>query len=348
MKFGVFDHVDDSGADLARHLKDRLRIVEAYDRCGLHGYHVAEHHCTPLGSATSPGVWLAAVAQRTRRIRLGPLIYILPLHHPLRLIEEICLLDALSDGRLMLGMGRGASPIEAGFFGIPGGEMQQRYFETSEIVMKGLQADRLTHEGAFYSFRDVPMAMRPVQRPHPELWYASRTPDSFAWAARAGANTVTLAFDDEVRTLTDIYRAAWVEAGRAIADLPLVGVSRHIVVAETDAEAKRLAASAYARWLASFRRLWVDAGGPAPLSDLYPDTWEELEARRNGCAGSPETVLAYTRAEAERCGVNYLVSWFAFGDLPVEAVIRSVELFASGVMPAFAREEADQALSPPL
>ena len=145
MKFGVFDHVDDSGASLKDHLNDRLKIIEAYDRCGIHGYHVAEHHGTPLGYATSPAILLAAAAQRTKRIRIGPLIYILPLYHPLRLIEEICLLDNLSDGRFMLGMGRGISPIEAGFYGVPGSETQARYIEASDLILKALQSETLTY-----------------------------------------------------------------------------------------------------------------------------------------------------------------------------------------------------------
>ena len=335
MKFGVFDHVDASGASLRDHFENRLKMVEVYDRCGIHGYHVAEHHATPLGYASSPSVYLSAVIQRTKRIRIGPLIYILPLYHPLRLVEEICLLDNMSGGRLMLGIGRGASPIEAGFYGVPAEEQQKRYFEATEVILKALQSDTLTFEGEFFSFTDVPMTMRPLQQPYPELWYASRTPESFAWAARAGANTVTLAFDDQVRQLTDIFKGAWVEAGNDIADLPLIGVSRHIVVAPTDAEAKQLAARAYEKWVSSFRKLWLDKGHATPLADLYPDTWEELEASKNGCAGSPETVRRYVLEEVERCGTNYLVSWFAFGDLTVEDVTRSVELFAGQVMPAF-------------
>ena len=336
MKFGVFDHVDDSGVLLKDHLENRLRIVTAYDRCGIHGYHVAEHHGTPLGYATSPSIFLAAAAQRTRRIRIGPLIYILPLYHPLRLVEEICLLDNLSDGRFMLGMGRGISPIESAFYGVPGSEMQARYFEASDLILKALQSETLTYAGKYYAFDAVPMTLRPVQKPYPELWYATRTPESFAWAAKVGANTVTLAHDEQVREMTDTYKKAWVEAGRKIEDLPLVGVSRHIVVAETDTEAKALASRAYRRWVSSFRKLWLDNGYDAPLQNLYPDTWEELEGAGNGCAGSSGTVRRYALEWAERCGANYFVSWFAFGDLDVDSVIRSVGLFSQHVMPAFA------------
>jgi alkanesulfonate monooxygenase SsuD/methylene tetrahydromethanopterin reductase-like flavin-dependent oxidoreductase (luciferase family) len=336
VKFGVFDHVDDSGVCLKEHLENRLKIIEVYDRCGIYGYHVAEHHGTPLGYATSPSLFLAAAAQRTRRIKIGPLIYILPLYHPLRLIEEICMLDNLSNGRFMLGMGRGISPIEAGFFGVAGSEMQARYFEASDIILKALQSETLTYKGKYYSFDKVPMTLRPIQKPHPELWYATRTPESFAWAAKMGANTVTLAFDEQVREMTNIYKRAWVEAGRNIEDIPLVGVSRHIVVAEADKEAKALASRAYKKWVTSFRKLWLDNGYDAPLKDLYPDTWEDLEGMMNGCAGSPTTVRRYALEEAERCGTNYLVSWFAFGDLGVDHVIRSVELFSEHVMPTFA------------
>lgn len=335
MKFGVFDHLDDSGVPLGAHFENRLRMVEAYDRCGMHGYHVAEHHNTPLGYATSPSVYLSAVAQRTSTLRFGTLIYILPLYHPLRLAEEICMLDNMSGGRFMLGMGKGISPIEAGFYGIPADEMQGRYFEASELILEAMKSDMLTFEGKYYAFRNVPMTLRPVQQPHPELWYGTRSRESFEWAGKNGLNTVTLAFDDQVRALTDVYKKAWTAEGRSLDDLPLVGVSRHIVVAETDAEAKKLAARAYGRWLHSFRKLWEDHGYGTPLTDLYPDTWEELEGMRNGCAGSPETVRTYALEEAERCGTNYLVSWFAFGDLTVDQVITSVDLFARHVMPAF-------------
>src|SRR5258708_2862004 len=96
MKFGVFDHMDDAGAPLGQLYADRLALVEAYDRAGIYGYHLAEHHSTPLGCAASPGLFLAAVAQRTKTLRFGPLVYLLPFYHPLRLIEEICMLDQMS------------------------------------------------------------------------------------------------------------------------------------------------------------------------------------------------------------------------------------------------------------
>jgi alkanesulfonate monooxygenase SsuD/methylene tetrahydromethanopterin reductase-like flavin-dependent oxidoreductase (luciferase family) len=118
MRFGVFDHVDDAGIAVGRQLAERLELAERLDAAGFHAYHIAEHHGTPLGYAASPNVFLAAVAQRTTRLRFGPLVYVLPLYHPLRLIEEVCLLDQLSGGRLEVGVGHGASFIESALYGV--------------------------------------------------------------------------------------------------------------------------------------------------------------------------------------------------------------------------------------
>ena len=116
MRFGLFDHMDRSGEATSAQYETRLQILEACDRAGFYSYHLAEHHGTPLGLAPSPSVFLAAAAQRTKTLRLGALVFTLSLYHPLRILDEICMLDHLSNGRLDLGIGRGISPIELGFF----------------------------------------------------------------------------------------------------------------------------------------------------------------------------------------------------------------------------------------
>src|SRR5919109_3894222 len=110
--FGVFDWIDRGEAPLHQLYAERLQLLEAADAAGFFCYHLAEHHATPLGMAPSPALFLTAAAQRTRHIRLGPLVYLLPLYSPLRLIEEVCMLDHLSRGRLEVGVGRGVSPFE--------------------------------------------------------------------------------------------------------------------------------------------------------------------------------------------------------------------------------------------
>src|SRR5712691_9275684 len=118
MKFGVFDHIDDAGVPLGQLYADRLAFAEALDRSGFYGYHVAEHHTTPLGAAASPGLMFGALSQRTQKLRFGPMVYLLPFYHPLRLIEEVCMLDQLSNGRFQLGVGRGVSIYETQAYGL--------------------------------------------------------------------------------------------------------------------------------------------------------------------------------------------------------------------------------------
>lgn len=335
MKFGIFDHVDDDGRPLAEQFEARLQMAEAYDRLGFHSYHVAEHHGTPLGRAPSPSLLLAALSQRTKQLKFGPLVYLLPIYHPLRLIEEVAMLDALSDGRLQLGVGPGASPIEMGFYGVEGEDRRPRFEEALEILRLGMTSDRLSYKGRYWQFDDVPMRLRPVQQPHPPLWYGAGSPDSIRWCAREGINMVTLALGERVREVAGLYREEWAAHGGAEADMPLIGVSRHVVVAETDEQALAIARPAYLRWRDSFAQLWIERGHPRPLADVYPDSWDELQRRGNCCAGSPETIRRLVDTEAGR-GITCLLSWFAFGGMGVEDVTRSVELFASEVMPAFA------------
>ena len=184
MKFGVFDHLDRGALPLKDFYEERLKLIEAYDRAGFYAYHVAEHHSTPLGMAPSPSVFLAAVAQRTRRLRFGPLVYALPLHHPLRLIEEICMLDQISGGRLEIGFGRGSSPAEIALYGQNPADAQRIYAEALDLILQGLSQRTLNFQGDFFSFDNVPMELEPLQKPHPPVWYGVHSVDSAERAAR--------------------------------------------------------------------------------------------------------------------------------------------------------------------
>ena len=209
MEFGVFDHLDRYGGPLADYYEDRLRIAEAYDRAGFYAYHLAEHHSTPLGMAPSPSVFLTAVAQRTKRLRFGPLVWAMPLHHPLRLIEEICMLDQLSGGRLEIGFGRGSVPIELEYYGANPDDAQDVYTEAVEVVLKGLTQKVLNFQGKRFSFHDVPMEIEPLQKPHPPIWYGVHMPESAERAARRNLNVVSLDPPNETRLSIDRYRLIW-------------------------------------------------------------------------------------------------------------------------------------------
>src|ERR1700686_5805003 len=150
VSFGVFDWIDRGTGPVNRLYEERLKLLEAADAAAFYCYHLAEHHATPLGMAPSPALFLIAAAQRTRRIRLGPLVYLLPLYNPLRLIEEVCMLDQLSGGRLELGVGRGVSPFETHNYALDFSQTGAMYHAAFQVLLKGLAADELTFDGKFY------------------------------------------------------------------------------------------------------------------------------------------------------------------------------------------------------
>jgi alkanesulfonate monooxygenase SsuD/methylene tetrahydromethanopterin reductase-like flavin-dependent oxidoreductase (luciferase family) len=333
LKFGVFDHMDRAQPDLSEQYADRLKLIRAYDRGGLYGYHLAEHHGTPLGLAPSPSVFLAAAAQHSERLRLGTLVYTLPEYHPLRLAEEICMLDRLSRGRFDFGIGRGISPIELGFYGLGGDEAGERFVECREIVLRALTCERLTFHGTYYRFDDVPMVMRPLQTPHPPLWYGVSKPSSCEWTAANDVNIVTSGGPQSVRTITDAYRSEWAKLGKPSARLPLLGASRHVVIADTQREALDIAGPAYAEWRHSLMLLWEERGVRAP-SISYPPSAAEAISAGFMFAGTVPAVREAIGGLASAAGISYLLCRFAFGAMPVEASLRTVELFADEVMPA--------------
>ncbi|MCH7906151.1 MAG: LLM class flavin-dependent oxidoreductase, partial [Chloroflexi bacterium] len=155
LKFGVFDHIEpEEGFSLTETYEMRLQQIELLDRSGFYCYHLAEHHTPAIHSlAPSQNVFLAAAAQRTTKLRLAPCVYVLPLHHPIRLIEEISMVDALSGGRMEIGVGRGGE-MEAFFWGQEAttDSNYKRYLETLEVVQKGLANDILDFHGDIYDF----------------------------------------------------------------------------------------------------------------------------------------------------------------------------------------------------
>ncbi|WP_428490969.1 LLM class flavin-dependent oxidoreductase [Rhodopila sp.] len=333
MKLGVFDHMDRGLAPLDRFYEERLKLVEAYDRAGFHGYHVAEHHATPLGVAPAPGVWLAAVAQRTQRLRFGPLVYLLPLYHPIKLLEEICMLDQISGGRLLLGVGRGISPIELRYYGLDPEQTPAMYAEALDVLLRGMTNSVLNFEGQYYNFRDVPMEIAPFQRPYPPLWYGLGRAEAVPWAAKHRVNIVGNLPGAGMRALTDRYRAEWAALDLDSADLPLMGVGRHVVVAETEREALDIARRGYDKWRASFLKLWLAHDMMPSAHAIFPERFEDAEAEGRAVAGTPDKVRDFLQRTVDEAGLNYLLCRFAFGDITGDEALNSIDLFTRKVMP---------------
>ena len=331
MEFGVFDHLDRQGGSLADYYESRLRITEAYDRAGFYAYHLAEHHSTPLGLAPSPSVFLAAVAQRTRRLRFGPLVWAMPMHHPLRLIEEICMLDQLSGGRLEIGFGRGSVPIELEYYGADPAAAQEVYAEAVELVLMGLTHKVLDFHGKRFSFSKVPMEIEPLQKPHPPIWYGVHAVDSAERAARRNLNVVSLDPPAETRFSIERYRTIWPQVYPPTTAFPKLGLGRFVVVAPTDAEARALARRAYLVWHASFTHLFRLHG--RAQSHPRPPTFDLVIERGQGIAGSPTTVAEFLASQLDTTGCNYVVGQFAFGDLTLAECLQSIALFSGEVMP---------------
>lgn len=331
MKFGIFDHLDRGGRDAHRFYEERLSLIELYDREAFYCYHLAEHHATPIGLAPAPSVFLSAVAQRTKRLRFAPLVYLLPFYHPLRLVEEICMIDQMSGGRYEIGVGRGISPVEASFYGVDVDEAAGQYAEALEIVRAGLRDAELTFRGTYYAFDKVPLQIEPFQRPFPPFWYGVHSGESAQRAVRAGFHVVTNEGVEKSAPVAAAFHAERRATGYAGGEREM-GVVRHLVVAESDEQAYALAKPAYAAWVDNFyflHRRYGLTSAHAKARDL-----DAALAEGTAIVGSAETVAARLREQFAAVGFTYLLGQFAFGDLPAADAARSIGSFAREVIPA--------------
>jgi alkanesulfonate monooxygenase SsuD/methylene tetrahydromethanopterin reductase-like flavin-dependent oxidoreductase (luciferase family) len=338
VKFGIFDHLDRGRRTVADLYASRLETIEQFDEAGFFAYHLAEHHSTPLGMAPSPSVFLAAVAQRTTRLRFGPMVYLLPLYHPLRLAEEIAMLDHLSGGRLEIGIGRGRSPIELRLYGRDAANAQAVFEEALAVIQLAFSQEYVTFQGEHFAFDRVPMELRPLQQPHPPLWYGVGSPESAAYCGERGFHGVTLARPALAAEIVQRFFRAASAAGRA---RPNVGIARFVVVGESDREAQALANRAYPVWHESFFELF-HRYGQRPVSS-WSDSFDEMAANGLAFAGSPASVRAAIQAQLDETGVNYFVGQFVFGDLDTQESRNSIGLFAREVMPALQGREEGRA-----
>ncbi|MGR7026776.1 LLM class flavin-dependent oxidoreductase [Geodermatophilus sp. URMC 62] len=348
LEFGLFDWIDVApGVPAAEVYDGRLRLLGEADEGEFAVYHLAEHHGTPLGLAPSPGVFVAAAARETTRIRLAPTTFILPLYDPLRLTQEIAMLDQLSHGRLEIGVGKGSSPQEAAMYGLTPPETAERFEQLMPAILEALETGVFRRPGADgIAAEPVPLHVPAYQRPHPPLWYPSSNPASIPRLGEQGYN-VLFGFGfvspplDVVREQSKIFferfRAS-TEQGTARFALPGVtprfGLMRHVLVAATDEEAQALAWPAFADHYDSFAHLWRKAGAERFSGSL---DFDELLAEGKVYVGSPRTVADLVTEAVTAGEVNYLAGSFAWGSLSNDASLRSLQLFRDEVIPAVRR-----------
>jgi len=312
---------------------------------------LTEHHFIEYGISVSPLALAAAIAGATKRIAIGLAAVILPFHEPLRLAEEIAFVDLLSKGRLRVGIGRGNRPIEFAGYRIPQEENRERFREILEIMVQAWTQEKVSFHGKFFTITGIPVLPKPYQKPHPPLMLVCVSPETIQMAARHKwpmLNSILFGPVSQITQSRDIYITAMREAGHSEADVQKAlqswGVSRHIYVAPTDAQALREAEAAERWYQQSLARFLVpeniDAAPPAlqpqfrAIADrLKTVTWEKL-VEETVLFGSPEHIIDCVY-EMKEAGVGELLCWMNFGGLPHDLVTRSMRLFAEKVMPRF-------------
>jgi alkanesulfonate monooxygenase SsuD/methylene tetrahydromethanopterin reductase-like flavin-dependent oxidoreductase (luciferase family) len=345
LEFGIFDSFDLGASTPGQVIASRLDFAVAAEGAGISHYHVTEHHGTPLSVCPSPNLFLAALSQRTTTLRIGALVHVLPSYDPLRLAEEIAILDQLSCGRLDVGVGSGVSPYELAYFGVEASEARARFAETLAAVTTALATGRLTHRGTLLRDYDVELSVGPVQRPHPPLWYASSNTSSAEWAAANDVSFVGRWNGGSFAAAAEAYWRVWNDRRATPADgprpaTPRVGFAATVYIGSTDAQAVERYETAAALHYRHLLSLWHQHDNHAF------DGMADLQAgRRHGTAlvGTAETVRDLLVEQISLASVNYFEATLAFGDLTPNEAHANLAAFADVVMPA-AQSAAERSL----
>lgn len=318
----------------------------AAERLGFDAVFLSEHHFTAYNLLPSPNLMVAALASHTKRIRVGAMINVVPFHQPLRLAEESAMLDVLSDGRLEIGVGRGIDFQEVRKLGMDFDELRPRFQEGLDLMRKAWTNVEFEHHGDFYSVGRAAIYPRPLQQPHPPIWAAAESPETIEWVASQGFGMSTIFLPPEI---VAEKLAHYLDAAQRF-EQPLSAANfmlfRNVYVAPTDKEAIADCDPALSHMMFLFQDAALPPD-PALLPDSYafhreifgrfmeaPDTFEDILGAGIVLCGSPETVREQLLAQVEALGLQQVCLLFAFGNLPHEKVMRSMELFADQVLPA--------------
>jgi alkanesulfonate monooxygenase SsuD/methylene tetrahydromethanopterin reductase-like flavin-dependent oxidoreductase (luciferase family) len=219
MHFGIFLEERRRGTSEAVAFRETLELADAAEAWGVDGVWLGEIHFTPSRSVQSAPIALASfIAGRTRRVRVGTAVQVLPLGNPLRIAEEVATVDHLSEGRFDFGIGRSGSPRAYDALGIPYAESQGRFEEALEIILEAWKGEPFSHAGKFYRFENATVSPRPYQHPHPPMRMAANSVETFPFVGRLGLPLFVGLRDldiPELRAHLQAYRAAWRDAGHA-------------------------------------------------------------------------------------------------------------------------------------
>ena len=330
-------------------LRYMVREAELADEVGFDFFFTGEHHfsrgfsCVPTQSTAT-----AIIAQATKRIKVGPMVVILPVNEPLRVAEDTVLLDHLSGGRLVVGLGKGVVPHELIAYGVDAREAQGRTFEGIEFLIKAWTSeDKFSFLGEFSKYFEVEMPWKPVQKPHPPVWYPTQTPATAALMAKRGFSVGVFSWHGlgENQPVIDAYRAAR-DAYEGDKSTMHMGMLCSVIVADSDAEAEELARANFELQVALFEfeirrsKRYVVEERERDIMDHLIELFRGMVTDFKNSSeefmivhGSPATVIRKLK-ELEALGVDTLVGEFDFGFLSIETVLKSMSLFGSEVIPA--------------
>lgn len=278
----------------------------------MDGWFFAEHHTKACYSLTpSPNLLIAAAGQITTRLRLGNMVTVLPFHHPLRVAEEIRLLDVLTNGRLEAGLGRGGIPHEQAAWGVDSAEVSAMLSEGVHLLQRLLTEEGIDYSTTWWKGRDVTVVPGPTQQPHPPMWIAAVNDESIEWAARLGFNcSASFGFPELLAERLARYHNCWerhhpgTEPGR-------FGALATVIVGETEQEAIRQGKATVLGRYEHFRQSFARGSTPAQRRIVQYLTGVTLDDLiRDGLAvfGSPDQCveqLSSLRAN----GVDVLIAW---------------------------------------
>jgi alkanesulfonate monooxygenase SsuD/methylene tetrahydromethanopterin reductase-like flavin-dependent oxidoreductase (luciferase family) len=328
-----------SGGTVAQFYRDMFQQFALLEATGFDDVWVTEHHFDDFGGTLpDPATFLAAVAARTRRIRVGVAIVVMGLRNPVQVAESYAMVDVISEGRLEFGVGRGSTAAEFDSFGVDLQEAPERFQEGADLVVNAWTHDVLQHHGRFYNYAGMNVLPKPVQTPHPPVWVgASRSDDTFRWAGRHGFNLMVLptSYDRPVlHQAIETYRDELRAAGHAPAQKHVLA-KFHVYVGATAAAAERECAP----YLETTLRM-NDDRNPARVGRGVEYTLDAQRQKGYVIAGDAAHCIDQLRSWVEDLTVDTVSCTFHFGGMPQELALASIRRFAERVMPAFEHVKA--------
>ena len=338
MKFGLFflNSVPPTKTD-AQELRDGLEQIQVADELGYEAAWIAEHNARSYGVVSNTAVYLAAAAATTKNIKLASGITRLPLHHPLKVAEEMNLVDVISNGRLYLGVGKGYDKLEFDAYNIDFEARHENYLESLDILTAALQSERVTYSGQFYNIENVPVYPRPVQKDGPPIFVmVSGNDASIVNAAKQGHSFMLGGITNEdTNHKIKLYRESALASGLSEEYVESVisrsGKLLFCYVAETTEQAQE-EYRAGLEWYMSER----DSRPTFGVIDRERNVdYERFLQSENTLVGSPEKVAADIERFREETGLNNIILWMNIGGQPQANVLKSIKLFSEQVMPRF-------------